>query len=74
MNTKQIENKSQENLVNSSPIVNNPKVFLSRDGNYLVHDIAGMRILKHVNFYKKVLGVAFTPISKPSSKSSLQIA
>ncbi len=42
-----------------------PRVFLSKDGEYLIHVLPGnMRVRKHVNFYKKVLGMEFTPKTK----------
>jgi len=39
-----------------------PRAFLSRDGEYLTLVLPGnMLVRKHVNFYKKLLGVPFTP-------------
>ena len=38
-----------------------PAIFLSKDGRYLTHQVLGVRITKHVNFYKKILGAEFTP-------------
>lgn len=40
-----------------------PQLYLSRDGQTLTHEILGMRVTKHVNFYKKMLGIEFTPVS-----------
>ena len=42
-------------------LVARPVVFLSEDGNYLIHSVLGIRISKHVNYYKQILGVAYTP-------------
>ncbi len=39
-----------------------PRVSLSKDGEYLLHFLPGnMIVRKHVNFYKKILGLSFTP-------------
>jgi hypothetical protein len=38
------------------------KVFLSKDSQYVIHVLPGNQIVrKHINFYKKILGVEFTP-------------
>lgn len=42
-------------------LIARPVVFLSEDGNYLTHSVLGIRISKHVNYYKQILGVAYTP-------------
>jgi hypothetical protein len=45
-----------------------PRVFLSKDGEYLVHALPGnILVKKHVNFYKKVLGVDFVPKTKSTA-------
>lgn len=36
-------------------LIARPRVFLSQDGNYLIHSVLGIRISKHVNYYKTVL-------------------
>lgn len=39
-----------------------PRIALSKDGEYLLHFLPGnMIVRKHVNFYKKILGIEFTP-------------
>lgn len=43
-----------------------PSVFLSRDGQYLIHTVLDIRICKPVNFYKSILGLEFTPKTKSS--------
>lgn len=45
-------------------LVARPVIFLSQDGNYLVHSVLGIRISKHVNYYKQILGVEYTPKTK----------
>jgi hypothetical protein len=45
-------------------LVARPVIFLSQDGNYLVHSVLGIRISKHVNYYKQILGVEYTPKAK----------
>ncbi|MBK7889995.1 MAG: hypothetical protein IPJ84_03855 [Bdellovibrionales bacterium] len=42
-------------------LVARPVLFLSEDGNYLIHSVLGIRISKHVNYYKQILGVSYTP-------------
>ncbi|MGE3680270.1 MAG: hypothetical protein AB7G93_01000 [Bdellovibrionales bacterium] len=41
-------------------LVARPSIYLSRDGQYLIHRVLGTRISKHVNYYKRILGVEFT--------------
>lgn len=36
-------------------------IYLSKDGRFLIHRVLGVRISKHVNYYKKILGAEFTP-------------
>ena len=40
-----------------------PSIYVSKDGKYLVHRFLGIRVSKHINFYKKILGAEFTPKS-----------
>ena len=45
-----------------------PRVFLSKDGEYLIHFLPGnMIVRKHVNFYLKILGKNFTPRTNEKS-------
>lgn len=37
-------------------LVARPAIFLSKDGNYLIHRVLGIRVSKHVNYYKRILG------------------
>lgn len=49
-----------------------PKIFLSRDGEYLTILVPGNFIIrKHTNYFKKLLGVAFTPKSKHESTTEV---
>lgn len=32
-----------------------PSIYLSKDGKYLVHKVLGVRVTKHVNYYKAIL-------------------
>lgn len=42
-----------------------PKAFLSKDGEYLTLVLPGdMKVRKHVNFFKAILGVPYTPKPK----------
>ena len=49
---------------NTYGLVARPVIFLSQDGNYLVHSVLGIRISKHVNYYKQILGAEYTPKTK----------
>lgn len=37
-------------------LIARPRIYLSQDGNYLIHSVLGIRISKHVNYYRKILG------------------
>lgn len=42
-----------------------PRIFLSKDGEYLIHLLPGnQRIRMHVNLYKKIMGVSFVAKTK----------
>jgi hypothetical protein len=42
-----------------------PRIFMSKDGEYLIHVLPGnQRIRMHVNLYKKIMGINFVPKSK----------
>lgn len=41
-----------------------PNVYLSRDGEYLIHRVPGFKVARHVNYYKKILGLEFSPKSQ----------
>ena len=36
-------------------LVARPSIFLSKDGNYLIHRVLDTRISKHINYYKRIL-------------------
>ena len=44
-----------------------PSLFLSQDGEYLIHRVLNVKITRHVNYYKKVLGIEFQPKTEPVS-------
>lgn len=56
------ESKPQKR--NSFGLIARPSVFLSKDGNYLIHSILGVRVSKHINFYKHMLGAEYTSKTK----------
>lgn len=63
MKTNNQESASQ----NAQGLTVNPKVYLSRDGKYLIHSVLGIRISKHVNYYKRILNVeADSTVQVPS--------
>ena len=41
-----------------------PAIYLTKDKQYLVHRVLGIRITKHVNYYKQMFGVEYTPKTK----------
>jgi hypothetical protein len=46
-----------------------PEIYLSRDGEQLIHKVLGVRIAKHVNFYKQILGIPYQPKVRPGMAS-----
>jgi hypothetical protein len=42
-------------------LIARPNVFLSKDKNYLIHRVLGVRVSKHVNYYKQILGAKAAP-------------
>lgn len=61
------DNQAQANNQNQGFFAQ-PRAFLSKDGEYLTLVLPGnMLVRKHVNFYKKLLGVRF--IAKTSEAS-----
>ena len=58
---KNVEAKTQETgaQTNTLGLVARPVIYLSKDGQYLIHRVLGIRVSKHINFYKKVFGIAF---------------
>ena len=42
-------------------LVARPVIYLTKDGQYLVHRVLGFRVSKHINYYKRILGVEFEP-------------
>ncbi len=37
-----------------------PNLYLSKNGEYVIHRFLGIRISKHTNYYKQILGIPFT--------------
>ncbi len=59
---------SKEKVTSNQPaktttfgLVARPAIYLSQDGQFLIHRVLGLRISKHVNYYKKILGAEFNP-------------
>ena len=50
---EKLENKSQPRQVFG--LVARPSIYLSKDGQYLIHRVLDTRISKHVNYYKRIL-------------------
>jgi len=38
-------------------LIRNVPVYFSKDGNYLIHRVFGVRICKHANYYRAILGL-----------------
>ena len=49
-----------------------PRVYFSRNGEYLIHQVPAFRVTRHVNFYKSLLGIEFTPKSQTSQDRKAQ--
>lgn len=47
-------------------LIARPAIYFSKDKNYLIHSVLGIRISKHVNYYKKILGAEYTPKTQPA--------
>ena len=45
-------------------LIARPVIYLSKDGNYLTHSLLGIRVSKHVNYYKQILGAEYPRRSK----------
>ena len=57
--TQPQDKKDNNSKVGNSTFVE-PKVFLSKDKNYITMFLPGnMAVRKHVNFFKSILGVPF---------------
>jgi hypothetical protein len=58
--TPKEKEESAARASNSFGLQARPAIYLSKDGRYLVHRVLGVRVSKHVNFYKKILGAEYT--------------
>lgn len=45
-------------------LIARPVIYISKDRNYLIHSVLGIRVSKHVNYYKQILGAEYTPKTK----------
>ena len=55
-----MKTNNQKNIFqNEQPLVINPRIYLSKDGKYLIHSFLGIRISKPVNYYKRILNIEF---------------
>ncbi|MFN8846587.1 MAG: hypothetical protein ACK5V3_00505 [Bdellovibrionales bacterium] len=64
---KAVRSKTEErNNRSSFGLVATPSIFLSKDGQYLVHRVLGIRVSKHINYYKQIFGVEYTPKARPA--------
>ncbi len=45
---------------NTFGLVARPAIYLSKDGNYLIHRVLGIHVSKHINYYKQILGAEYT--------------
>lgn len=41
-------------------LIARPAIFLSQDGQFLIHQVLGIRVSKHINYYKQILGAEYT--------------
>jgi hypothetical protein len=51
-----------------------PRVALSKDGQYLLHFLPGLIVRKHINFYKAILGVPYTPKAANSAVTTGRVS
>lgn len=53
-------------------LIAKPKVYVSENERFLTHSVLGLRWIKSVNYYKKILEIPFEPVepSQPQSKAS----
>jgi hypothetical protein len=58
--TKKVKEEGQARTQASYGLFARPSIYVSKDGKYLVHRVLGIRVSKHINFYKKILGAEFT--------------
>jgi hypothetical protein len=67
METNKNETTSQATNV-SQLWVNVKKARKSKDGQYVIIELEDGRLMrKHVNFFKAILGISFTPKAKPAA-------
>lgn len=58
METTQKQSQKDKNQA----VFADPRAYLSKDGEYLTLVLPGnLLIRKHTNFYKRILGIPFTP-------------
>lgn len=60
---EQNENQNQAQVNNQNQgFFAEPRISLSKDGQYLLHFLPGnMIVRKHINLYKKILGIPYEP-------------
>ena len=61
---KKAETQEQKELGTRSTalgLVARPVIYLTKDGEYLIHRVLGIRVSKHVNYYKRIFNAEFTP-------------
>jgi len=63
-NKNQKESVNQEQLNRSQGFFGDVRAYLSQDRQYLTLVTPAGRIRKHVNFFKSILGIEFTPKAK----------
>ena len=67
MKTKQAEIQPNSNNAQTQGFQAPIRAYLSKDGQYLTHVLpGGMRITKHVNFYKLNRPISYLRASNPS--------
>ncbi len=52
--------QESDSRVSTFGLVARPVIYLSKDGQYLIHRVLGIRVSKHINYYKVILGATFT--------------
>ncbi|HEX7673540.1 MAG TPA: hypothetical protein VF412_05185 [Bdellovibrio sp.] len=60
---EEAESTSRRNVFG---LVARPAIYLSKDGQYLIHRVLGIRVSKHINYYKQILGAEYQPKASQS--------
>lgn len=73
-NAEKVQKPKAENskLRPTYGLIAKPKVYISENERFLTHSVLGLRWIKSVNYYKKILEIPFEPVasSQPQTQAS----